>query len=343
MRRFLFFLAVAAFGFGAFAVWWAAYWASPRRVVAGALENLVKMKSAGSVRAGLSWDLRHSSGQGFVFQKKLSYAGSLDLSDPTAPMGEGAVGYSVDPSGSAIQTADIVLSADRVYVRLGEHADEEMKMWFGEAEKSFGAKTSSTADSPEASWYSFARDPLLENAGFESWKAEGKASEIRSALAASDAGGWATAGPAKIATTGGRQVLRVYLKPNAEVIQTALADLVRAWRKRTPTGPDFDWAARSANAVAKGSWTAEIDIGTRTFRWIAGTWPLLGADGSTIGHANFLVDLAGIGARVGVRSPEPSIDLTEAIIEKTPSSFTPAGDRAMPSLPASSSEEGVPL
>jgi hypothetical protein len=338
MRRFLIVLAFLALGFGAFAAWWVFFWVNPQEVLSQSLQNFAKTRTAQSFRASVSWDLRHSSGEGYVFQKWLSCAVSLDASDPTKPKADGVIGYTTDPGGEDFHTANAILSSDRIYVRLREDAGQDLKGWF-DAERLQTASTSTSASSTEPAWYAFDRSALFAKAGIGSWTAAGSGADVRTALLGAGVGSWAVAGPSKTYTEGGRGLMDVQLRLNENAIGTGLSTLLQAWRKRKATGADFAWASLAAADVAKGTWKATIDVQSRTFRTIQGTFPMLSDDGTVNGRVTVNLAFDGLDDPVAVKAPASSIDLTSAIVEKAPTTFSPS--KARPIVPPAPSATGT--
>jgi hypothetical protein len=95
---------------------------------------------------------------------------------------------------------------------------------------------------------------------------------------------------------------------------------------RDPDAVEIDWADRAAKGVADGDWYAEIDTKTKQFTLIQGDWPLMD-EGKEYGRATIVVRLSGIGGDASINAPEDAVDLTEAIDDAGPGSFTPAEDR----------------
>jgi len=330
MRKILMFLFVIIIGFGGFAAWWMLYWVNPQEIVSRAFENLAATKSVKTARVSVYWDARHASGQGYVFQKWLSYAGSLDVADPTAPKAQGVIGISSDPAGEDFQTADAILLGDRAYIRLRDDASEEIRTWFRDAERAKAIRGVPVEEEEDeaASWYAFSLAPLLKKGGLDGWLASGSGADVREALTAAGIGTWAIAGPSKMSRIDDRQTLTVTLRPSADAVNAGLIGVIHAWRKRSPSGVEFDWASRSSIAAANGEWSAIIDVSSRTVREIQGTWPLLSEEGKIVGHATAAFVFDGVGASVKVAEPTPYVDLTSAIVERGPSTFTPSSARA---------------
>ncbi len=347
MRRFLIVLGFLALGFGAFAAWWIFFWVNPQEVLSQSLQNLASAKTAQSFRASVSWDLRSPSG-GAVFQKWLSCSVALDASDPTKPKAAGLIGYTEDPSGQDFHTADAVLAADRVYVRLHEDAGADLLGWFSDAGQRASGRadertdsgsqpsalspqpistTSTSATSTEPAWFSFDRAALLTKAGIGSWTAAGSGADVHTALINAGVGSWVVAGPSKTYVSGNARLMDVQLRLNENAIATGLSTLIQPWRKRSATGAEFAWASLAAADASKGTWTATIDVRTRRFREIQGTFPMLSGDGIETGRATVDFIFDGWNAPVSIKPPSSSIDLTSAIVEKAPSTFSPSKTR----------------
>jgi hypothetical protein len=340
MRRFLIIVAFLALGFGAFGAWWVFFWVNPQEVLSQSLQNLAKAKTVQSFRASVSWDLQPQAGEGFVFQKWLSCAVSLDATDPTKPKADGVIGYTIDPSGQDFHTADAVLASDRAFIRLREDAGRDLKDWFDSARREAASvSTSTSATSTEPAWFSFDRSALLAKAGVGSWTAAGKGADVRAALLGAGAGSWAAAGPAKTSIVNGRRTMEITLRPNANAINAGLVALIQAWRKRGPTGAEFDWASRAAAAASRGTWTATIDVPTRTLTDVRGRIPILSDSGEIVGRISVEFAFDGFNAPVSVKPPSTSIDLTSAIIEKAPTTFTPS--KVRPVVPPPTSATGT--
>ena len=357
MRKFFVGLLFLFIGAGAFAAFWLLFWVNPQEVVSTALVNLAKTKTVQNVRVSVFWDLRHPSGQGYVFQKWMSYAGSLDVTDPTHPKAQGVIGYTLDPTGKNFQTSDVNLLQNAVYFRLGDDASPELSTWFADAasrvskaavaatttgspgtegsatvpSSTFAENATTTSATSTASvskaWYAFQRSTLMKKAGVASWIGKGTGADVRTALLSAQVGSWAVAGPAKTAVVAKRTIMTVALRPQASAVEAGLISLIHAWMKRDPTGPEFDWASRSAAGISKGKWVAVIDTTTRTIQELQGTYLLINENGELAGHVTVDVTFEGMNAPVSVKVPVESIDLTSMIEEKGPTTFAPSGER----------------
>lgn len=321
MRRFLIFaigLVIVVTGIYA---WWLLR-PTPEKVLAQALEHLASDTSVQQLQGVLYWDLIDPSGQGYVLDTWLSYAGSLNVADPTHPQADGKAVYSASTRSEDYQTADVVLTKDQIAFQLRE-TNDGLRAWVKER-----APTST-----DDAWFSLGRDAVLQKEGYDEWVSIGNGTDIRNALLDLGASAWASLGSVSEEMDAGTRVLRVELLPNERAIEQGLVSLLAAWKLKNPDREDLAWAARSARGIASGKWNADIDLQTKRFHRLAASWPLVDDAGRTVGHVTLNLSFRGFGG-TGETSevPEGALDLTSTITTTRPSSFSPASERVIETI-----------
>lgn len=323
MRRFVFLLVLL--GLIGAAVWWFFIRVTPERALRSAFRNLPRIQTVKVMQASTYWDLLASSGQGFVLDTWLSYAGSLDVRDPTHARAKGVIGYSETGSKEDFQTADVVLTDAYVSFKL-RNAGASTISWLADA----------ASTSTEDTWFQFKRNVLFEEEGLASFIAVGDGIDVRRALESIEPETWARPSSANtyVAQDGSRR-MDMTLQLNEDAIRTDILSFSSAWFLRDPEPEYVDWASRTAAGLARGQWYATIDLKTKQFRKVRGYWPLVRNHGNIVGHVTVELEMSRFNQAFDINDPEGAIDVTASIDERDLPTFTPAGERE----PATTSTE----
>lgn len=313
MKRLIVFL-VFLLAVGGGLLWYFVFRLTPEKALQKALQNLSAAQTVQTMQASVYWDLRSPSGQGFVLDKWLSFAGSVDLKDLTRPKISGVAGYSRTGRGDDFQSLDIVVVPDRAAFRL-----REVSTGTEEYVRTMAATT--TADR----WFFFDRDTLLDKSGNATLRSIGNGSDIRAALKASDVPFAAIlSGAATESVENGRSVIRMPVRVRSSSLEGILLSLTGAWQLRNPNPSEVSWVKRSAAGASQGTWHVSIDRNARTFRTVQATWPLVDDNGRETGHVTVDLAFGGWEQPLSISVPADAVDLTGRIVQTGLRTFSPA-------------------
>lgn len=317
MRRIVFLLVfIILIGAG---VWYFFLRLTPEKALQAAFVNLSRVQTVQNVQGTLFWVLQEPGDGGVVLDKWLSFAGSLDLRDPSLVQAIGTIGLSETGSEEDFQSADVVLSEERVAFKLQE-VDEGLEQWFAE----------SSGTSTEDRWFDFNRNILFEKKLSPNWVSVGDGKDVRRAIQGVELETWAVPGTTNVREMEGRQVMEMKLRMQERAIERGFISLIAAWFLRDPNDTEIDWASRTVKGIVKGDWYVTIDVETKQFRKIQGTWPLLNEEAREIGRVTTEIWMSGFNKSISIQAPEDAVDVTESIDDTRPGTFTPAEERVIP-------------
>ncbi len=302
-------------------VWWFFLRLTPEKALKAAFENFSRVETIKNVRI-TTWDvLKESGGQGLILGKRLSFSGSLNMSDPSRVMATGTIGYSKTGKIEDMEIAQTALSADRAAFKL-VNVRGGTEEWFAE----------NSGTSTEDRWFDFDRNTLLEKKLSPEWVAVGDGSDLRSAIREIGLDAWAVPKEGIIEDYNGRRVMTIRPDPQEYSIERGFVSLMAAWFLRDPTDMEIHSASQAVKSINEGDWSVIIDIETEQFLLIQGVLPLFDEDDNAYGRRNVEVWMSGFNVPVAIEAPEGAVDMTPFIDDAGPGTFTPAGERVLPPL-----------
>lgn len=316
MRRLVIFLLIFAFlATGGYA--WFLLRSTPQTQLAKALTAMAQETSFQHVQASLLWDASNDGGKTFSTARWLSLSGDIDAADLTHPEFWGTIGYSATARGEDFQTADAVLTRDRLAFALRD-AGPEFSDWVERA----------SASSSDA-WVLMDRDVLLRKNSLEDWIAVGGPKDLRDAVLSADIGSWPEVLSAIETKDGGVSQVEVSFHLRRDDVLRGLLMARSAWHLKQPNGAEIAEAGQWAEGVSRGTWKAQIDARTSRIRTLEGSWPVVNAAGNTTGRIKIHLAFGGYGGSVNPSVPEQAIDITDAIRPPDAGGFAPAQNRDM--------------
>ncbi|MFH1973331.1 MAG: hypothetical protein ABIK13_01855 [Patescibacteria group bacterium] len=300
-------------------LWWIGR-DTPEKALHDAVDRILAATSVGQLSLEVTWSdstTRVTTGW--------SAAGRVDLKDLSRPKALGVVRAAQGAMGPTEQVADAILTDDRIALRPRE-VSPDLRTRYLEA----------TGDVQGKRFATLLRDPFLDRTGHAGLIAHQTDAEIRKVLP-SVSGVLSAVSWERVL---GTNDVIVHVKTDAASLQPFMLALGTTWIGDSPTPEELTWIGRTAEDLAKGSFSITMNRRTRVPSRIEAEWPILGPNGTEIRRMRVFVRLSDLNAPVSISIPADAEEVTDDEGSAT------TGNASLPSsslktLPSSASFPGV--
>lgn len=272
------------------------------------------------LQGSIQWEKADQTERNFSFGGWVSYAGMLDLRDLSSIRGNGMIGYSSTPSQSDFESANVILTGDRLAIQ-----EKQFKK-----ERSDWMRSLATTTTSQETWFSFDRKSLLEVLGYSGGAAKGSGGDIRKTLQQMDLRQLFIVASSSEQIYAGREYMTIHVRIKEDEFLNGLLTLMTAWKKENPSQNDIVWAKNVARNAAHGDWYLMIDEGAGDLVNITGKWHTVDSQEKILAR-NSISLIFGMGLSSSLMSgkiPEDALDVTPALFPKKQGTLPSAGERS---------------
>lgn len=276
------------------------------------------------VQGSLQWESADETQQNFKFTGWTSYAGTVDLRDLSLIRGNGMMGYSSSPNASDFETANIVLTQDRIAFQ-----EKQFK-----TERSEWIRSFVVTSTPTDAWFTINRQTFLKELGYPKAIAKGKGEDLRKILDQMEIQKWLVIISSSEQLYVGREYMSIRVRVKEDEFFSGLLSLISAWNAEKPSSQDIVWAKSIARNVAHGEWELMIDEGAGDIVSLTGKWQNVDSQETILGRATLsLVFGYGLSGKIPTATiSKDAIDITSALYTKKKGELPSSGERKLPSV-----------